>query len=354
MKAYKALLHQQSYQKAKDYQEALRQQKQTAGNYLAKKLNDIDLSALSTEQFLEKLVQTKKPQIFAESDVEGNGSDWNQTELSILGDIGMAVPVQIYDNGRHSMPKIHPIPFEGMLLYTAGALLRSSYGKPADWAELVEADSKTINKIGYYQLYERRLLPLLHYADSIAKGKGKKALITIPGLGCGQFAGIFKGRLGKELQQALIQILEQHGAQLPNIQAIYYDPYQECQNETFEINNIGLLVRPLTAGNHEKSQLSVPKSFNEEQYDFSACFLFSFVAWDHVSWPGNDFYVGARATDDGVKAAATSSMFSMTGIEGAYSEKGYHYKPPMEFRNWNEVIIKNKIQLNIVDNLIII
>ena len=36
--------------------------------------------------------------------------------------------------------------------------------------------------------------------------------------------------------------------------------------------------------------------------------LFSVVAWDHVSWPGNDFYAGQRKTDDGVKAAATTAM----------------------------------------------
>ena len=32
------------------------------------------------------------------------------------------------------------------------------------------------------------------------------------------------------------------------------------------------------------------------------------MAWDYVSWPGNDFYGDLRNTDDGVKAAATNSM----------------------------------------------
>ena len=52
--------------------------------------------------------------------------------------------------------------------------------------------------------------------------------------------------------------------------------------------------------------------------DFSGCILFSIVAWDHVSWPGNDYFGGSRSTDDGVKAAATDSMAVLTGIEGHY------------------------------------
>ena len=67
------------------------------------------------------------------------------------------------------------------------------------------------------------------------------------------------------------------------------------------------------------------------------------VAWDHVSWPGNDYWIGAasslaicdaftrgmhmmltmigpvrpgkRCTDDGVKAAATDTMRALTGVE---------------------------------------
>jgi hypothetical protein len=95
----------------------------------------------------------------------------------------------------------------------------------------------------------------------------------------------------------------------------------------------------LTApGNGAKSQLCRPAAYAEEGDDFAACSLFSIVAWDHVSWPGNDFYTGARATDDGVKAAATSSMSVLTGVEGIYDPAGGKYQPPKPYRNWNEVV----------------
>ena len=355
MKTYKVLLHPATYSKASTYLEELKTQKEESGFYLYKKLNGISLKNLSVEVFLEKLFQTKKPQIFAESTVSGNGSDWNQKELSILGDIGFAVPVTIFDNGRHQYPKLHLDPFEGMLLFTPGALLRSNgKSKPADWAEVVDEGARNINFDGFYKLYERRLLPLLLYANSIVEAKGKKALITIPGLGCGQFAGIFKGTLGDQLKKVLIKILEMHGEKLGNISAIYYDPYQECTNETFVINNISLLVRPLVQGNENKSQLSSPVTFNENGVDFSDCFLFSFVAWDHVSWPGNDFYVGSRATDDGVKAAATSSMQSITGIKGEYSTEKFAYYPPSKFHSWNGVVLNQKVELEVTENLLIL
>jgi hypothetical protein len=47
-----------------------------------------------------------------------------------------------------------------------------------------------------------------------------------------------------------------------------------------------------------------------EGFDLN-CDLFSFVAW-----PGNDFYGGARSTDDGVKTAASKAMAVMTGSRG--------------------------------------
>ena len=66
--------------------------------------------------------------------------------------------------------------------------------------------------------------------------------------------------------------------------------------------------------------------------------LHSIVAWDHVSWPGNDFYVGTRATDDGVKAAATSSMSVLTGVAGEYDAACGKHQPPPPYSNWAEVV----------------
>jgi len=343
-------MHKKTIQKAKSYRNALETKKSTAGRYLENCLEGKDISRLGIAEFVEQLVRTKRPQIFAESAVYGDGSDWTQLELSILGDISISVPVTVYDNGRHSFPKVHADPFPATLVYTPGALLRNDQGKtPADWEEVTingQIDSKA-----YYILYERRLLPVFLYVDSMLDGQ---AIITIPGIGCGQFAGKFRGQLGAELRKTLIKFLENHGSHFPNIRAVYYDPYQECDNERLEIGHISFFIRPLTKGNMGKSQLCKPREFEESGDNFSDCELVSLVAWDHVSWPGNDFYIGSRATDDGVKAAATNSMGVMTGIEGSYNKHTNSYNPPGEYRNWMELVLKERTQIHVKDNLVVL
>jgi len=342
MKNYQFLIHEETVRKAADYLEKIRNGGKT-GRLLHEKLADLPLDRFAVDQLIEKLLQTKKPQIFAESAVRGDGSDWNQTELSILGDISAAVPVQVFDNGIHSGPDIHDPPFNAVLLFTPGALLA---GCACDKTEIAPAGR--IDSEAYYQLYRRRLLPVLGWADKTAGEKGRKAFITIPGLGCGMFAGPFKGLLDAELDKALRRLLSEHGNEFKNIRAICYGTYDALENARESINQIIYLVRPFLKGNKTRSQLSRPGNFAEADDNFSDCILMSIVAWDHVSWPGNDFYIGSRATDDGVKAAATSSMFSMTGIEGKYDRESFSYKPLPAFRTWSEVVKKNALKLEFI------
>ena len=174
---------------------------------------------------------------------------------------------------------------------------------------------------------------------------GKPALVTVPGLGCGQFAGPFAGKLGAALQAVLEKFLTLHGASFPNLKAVYFDPFNECSNSRQEIHGISLMTRPLLQGNAAKSQLCAPPAYAEEGDDFSACQLFSIVAWDHVSWPGNDFFGGSRCTDDGVKAAATDSMAVLTGVAGHYDPKRGAYLPPSPYQSWEAVVRKNQLRL---------
>jgi hypothetical protein len=359
MQNYQVLIEKQTFGKIESYLQALKSD-DNAGHYLSNKLKDRDISQLTKIDLLELLISTKRPQIFAESEIYGDGTDWNQTELSILGDISIATPVTIYDNGRHRNPEVHQQPFSGTLIFTPGALLRNGYNlTPADWNEIVivggasPMENREINRQAYYQLYERRLLPGFLYANEVAKSRDKMALITIPGLGCGQFAGIFRGQLGSMLRDSLKTFLKTHGDKFTHIKVVYYDPYSECENERFEIDRISILIRPLTKGNNNKPQLCQPEIYAEENDDFTDYELFSFVAWDHVSWPGNDFYINARMTDDGVKAAATNMMTVMTEIEGKYDALTYRYLPPVEYSNWGEVVLKNKLQIEVQKNLLI-
>ena len=346
---YKTVLSQASYQRARSYLEML-QVGGKPGRFFQEKLAELDLALLTVESFLEQLVRTKKPQIFAESAVVGDGSDWNLMELGLLGDISIAAPVTFFDNGRHTHPDVHQPPFTGWLLFVAGALLRNGRSHtPAYWQEIV--NNGQIDEDAYFRLYERRLLPGFLFINEQMQQQGKQALITVPGLGCGMFSGPFQGELGEILKRMLLAFLRKHAAKFSHIRAVYYDPYNECQNERYEIGNMSFMVRPLTHGNQHKPQLCHPTTYAESGDDFSSCELVSVVAWDHVSWPGNDFYVGSRATDDGVKGAATDVTAVLTGISGTYNPQTYQYEPPAKYHNWNEVIQQNNIELAVLAKL---
>jgi hypothetical protein len=249
--------------------------------------------------------------------------------------------------------KFIKFPFSATLLYVPCALLKNCNGNiPPDLDKVTIDGQIDYNK--YYKLYEKRLLPPFIYSNTVAATKYKKAFITVPDFGCGQFAGKFKGQLGSLLKDALKDFLEKHGKRFSQIQAVYYDPYSECDNERFEINGISFLVRPFTKGNENKPQLCKPQIYEEYQDDFRDCSLFSLVAWDHVSWPGNDFYIGIRSKDSGIKAAATNLMEVVTGVKGYYYVNNNTYKPEERYVCWNTVVMQNEIKLQVKDNLMVV
>lgn len=97
---YQILLRRTSLSSLEAYQQELSGGKKP-GNFLANELAGRDIDNLSITQFLELLINTKRPRIYAESEVRGNGADWNFDELRLMGDISVAVPVTVFDNGLH-------------------------------------------------------------------------------------------------------------------------------------------------------------------------------------------------------------------------------------------------------------
>lgn len=344
MQGYKVLIPKATYYRAETYLNQLRKGRGQLGKLLDDALRNVELKKLSSACFLRELCNSKKTQIFAESQVFGDGQDWTLPELQLLGDISIAAQVMIFDDGQHESPIIHPLPLEGTLIFTCGALLRNDCGNvPADWSEVV--NNNQLNIENYYQLYKQRLLPVFEYINQTAT-QIVPALVTVPGIGCGQFAGIFGGIISSKFQAVLRRLLFEYGKQWSNIQALYFDPYNECECSYESIHDIAFITQPFTkAGTLACAQLSHPASFKIKDQDLSHCQLFSLVAWDHVSWPGNDFYLGHRTTDDGVKSAATNAMMIFTGVEGAYCRSSNKYLPPTPYENWKEVVVKNKLKL---------
>lgn len=325
---YDIILSQATLQSINAYKNALSLNTIKPGAYLKHQLDNdrVDLNEISNEQFIELLLWTKKPIIFAEIETRGDGTDWNKEELKILGDLSVAMQVKIYDNGvwYTNDPKFieYAEPINGTLLYVPGPLLDSS-SMPRTTPDLQEIlELNRIDQSKYNQLIDRRLTPVFHYINKSAAKQNVRAIVTIPGIGCGAFAGSFRGKMGKHLNLALQNILTEHSKSFENIACIRYDPHSECLNEERVFENVKYRVRP-SVMNGGKSLLCKPIEYQEPGDNFVDCQLFKMVAWDHVSFPGNDFFGGSRSTDDGVSAAATNSMQIITGVEGKYERGKY-------------------------------
>ena len=358
---YDIVMSERTLENINMYKDSLISGEEQPGKFLREKLEETgkSLEDLSTAEFIEVILSTKKPKFFAESAIQGGGRDWNNTELAILGDINVTVPVQVYDNGiwHPADPNFaaHANPLDGELLFTPGALLKSGAqfsGQTPDLAEVTK--NGKIDQEAYNALVERRLLPLLVHANEKAGLEGKPALITLPGVGAGEFAGKFKGEMGQHLNIAMQAMLEKHSGNLGNIAAIHYDSFGECQNEQRNYGNIKYRVRPKLQGNQDKTQLSDPTAYQEQGDDFSKCKLYKVVAWDHVSLPGNDFFIGSRHTDDGVAAAATNSMEGITGVKGHYDKATGKYLPPKGYKTWEEVANAQGVHLKVQNNIKIV
>lgn len=138
-------------EKLNRYWERVQKGQSRAGQRLQAIINQDQKWLANVEDFLKALLRTKVPRIFAESEVSGDGSDWNQEELSILGDVSVLTQVTIFDDGRHTSPKVHEKPFYGFFMFVPGALLQSITNQPADWAEVVQDNAILFEK--YLQLY---------------------------------------------------------------------------------------------------------------------------------------------------------------------------------------------------------
>ncbi len=349
-KPLKAIVPAETFVKAEKLLDSIISGRSNLGCHAKLALGEADIKCFEPIDLVRVLFDTRQPTIFAEKSVAGDGSDWTLDELSILGDISIAAKVKIFDNGAHCDPLVHSQPFHGTLIFTAGALLDNGFGlMPADWQEVVR-DGSSISQAGLLQLYRRRLVPVFTYINACSKEQ--QALVTMPGIGCGMFSGRFHGSVGRHLEEILLQLLRDHGKSWPNIDTVYFDPYKEWSNRLEVVNNILFNVKPSgILGNEPLPQLCRPVSYLLDEACLHRRQLFSIVAWDHVSWPGNDFYSGWRGTDDGVKAAATDVMLSTTGVKGFYCTGSNCYLPPVPFATWGELIESSFGRIRLLDRI---
>ena len=255
-------------------------------------------SLRSEQHVIQALLDSKERLFFAE---QGQIAGWTFLEQRILGGINIAMRVHVFDDGTWSNPNLHTYPFDGTLLFCPGPLLARS----DCWDYKFIVHDGQVEHSNYAAVLEERILPLLLYVQKTAL---EPALVCLPGLGCGMFAGPFKGMISHLFIQTVRNILEKHQNRLTKIAMVYHYAYGPYESELRYEDNISETMR-FVQWRNGPSMLSRPSQIDPSFHDGTP--LYKFVAWDHFSWPGNDFFANSRQTDDGVSAAATSSMASL-------------------------------------------
>ena len=338
---YKITLHEESFKKLQDYKAKLEKKELSPGKRLKDILGEKNISEMSDQEFLEAIVNTKIPRHFAEE--LGALDPWNKEEFSILGDTIISFPdAKVYDDGawRAYEAKIHTSEFTAGIFVIPGALLANGQDeKNADFQEVTRKKAENpseyeIDEDKYVAMMKRRILPSLLQANADAKINGKKAVISIPGIGCGFFADKtnhrdWPAKAGEALRRAITEMITDHKDKLQNIETVFIDAPGGPNNITKQdIKGIKLFTHDGNIG--RIPQLTEPSEFMKKlglSGDGKKLKLYKFIGGDHLSWPGNDQMAGSRDSDEGVTGAATNIIKLITGVEGAYDSATKKYNP---------------------------
>ncbi|MES2212879.1 MAG: hypothetical protein V4490_07055, partial [Pseudomonadota bacterium] len=369
---------------------------------------------------IQALVNSKATTVFAEDawNQKTNAKEkWTAKELSLLARIGCHIPVTIYDDGAWdrnasgghlaNTTHVHPTPFQGHLLFISGPLLKrldyranrplvgpdTEQNSPPDRCAVIKEVNghRVIHQELYNQMIEARLLPMLQRANALSN-PNNKAIVSLPGIGCGVFSGEFARETKDSLCIAVSAMLEKHIARLPNIRAVVLDTYDSMPTldagfsapkpSGDRVKTIGHLAYAVCATRGRgRCQLSSPEKFAQDLGLGTDNFtLFGGVAGDPVALPTNDYLQGnTRNTVDGSVGASTSACSSLTGIAGQYVGRQYSYTeimpgvgswdydpnapttalshqyfPPDGYNDWEAVYQRNNCSLHATPNNIFI
>lgn len=349
----------------KEYLQAIKQDNKIIGINLQRYLRrhqEIDINTLNVEEqkdldtLYQAILRSKEPIIFAEN-VTPEDKRFSAQESEILGYTACITEVNAYDNGAYpkSTSKIkietYKETVKQFLIHVSAPILQKGY---ADYGKIVGENNAIVDE-NYYKQIKRILLPALVEQNAICADLGKKAIIAMPGLGCGCFAGDFNGALAPYLNKAIKRLLKEHGNELPNIYGIYLDTFNECEEEYEKINGIHYVVEPSGAQKSNTNGYIAPLATAEKRVEFfkkldNKCTLeakdlicVSIIAGDKLSEPGTDAVAGSKCTNEGVVGGATDLMGIHAFVKGAYDSSTNIYRSTSETeQGYGEHFVENR------------
>jgi hypothetical protein len=322
------------------YLDDLKNEQASPGTHLGKILENQDLTTMTPAQLIRCILNTKQPKAFAEEVLKSKDSRskscYTDLELRILARIGTVTPTYVRNDGGHyNSFKNHDTELPCYMGVVSAPLFTQDGGSLDD--ALLEHAHK-INIDLYNQEIEQRLLPVLIQMNQQAESNGDLLSVTIPGLGCGLFAGPLSGKseIFTSLQNALKQLLEKHGSQLGNIKEIYFDTFamifdQPTSTKIYEIDFV-CVSSSNTSYSTRRQLAKAPEKLT----------LATIVAGDLLSWVGNDMWVDSRATDEGVKCGSSLALVQIACAHGIdfhqfqYNETLGKYEPA-NHEGWNNL-----------------
>ncbi|MES2211587.1 MAG: hypothetical protein V4490_00355 [Pseudomonadota bacterium] len=393
---YSWIMNEQTVEKIEQYKKKLSEERErvpkqclpSAGVYLTQYLEGKDIGGMPLVDNIQSIVDIKQLHVSAEDGWRHTyryGMNlkhmFSEDEIILLGMISCDVPVTVFDNGKYSAQfklsdqVCHPEPFRGHVLYVPAPLLKASgIGEaPPDRASVVSFghEGAEINQSAYTQMIEERLLPVLRRTNA-ESSEVNKAIVQLPVLGSGQFAGEFAGkRIINSFFTALSSVLERHAKSLPNISAVVLDTYDTLPDldDSFTVENgsgdhkkqIHDITYSVCATVGNRPKLSKPSRYVEDLGLSDGSYtLFTIASSSPLACPNSQYWKGDRFTDESTVGASTDACRALTQVEGIYKDETvvhtahgrgtitwneFRYCPPEGYKTWGKLCEENDIRL---------
>lgn len=291
-----------------------------------------------TDELLDLIVKTKGLQSiekkYAETQSNYDGGNFNQQEFEILSRINTFIEGnEAYDNGAKEpgAPYDKPMPID--LFITNGMVLKG-VANTVDFQEISKCKAEKEKTYFIKNNLVERLLPGFLYANNKAIKSGQKTVITIPGIGCGEFAGEYKKFAYKALQAAIAEILEKNPNLENGIESVIFDTWVKTPKITKhqninDVNFFTLASQDSKTKNYginsptEKLYELIKESFEDAIEVPKNCSRTGFVAGDQYQTPlCADFKLqNARAvTNEGWVGSSNNGAILALGINPEYIE----------------------------------
>lgn len=287
-----------------DYKQALVSQDILPGIALKELLNENDekdipdfIDSLTTLGFINLLLNLKVPNGSARISLAApRQSEYNISELNILARIGTVIYTHVHNDGKQGQFTSYETPVPCIMGFVSAPLFDMNGLAPAN-KDLVSKINgmNQINSNNYMQEMEHRILPVLIKMNDEALMRGKKLSITIPGLGCGNFAGCYSmfrrdnDNITAQLDHALKDMLIKHAHILKCIINIQVDGLQYegrlPHSTEMKIEHIGYKFVADAKSTNSRAPLKLARDHSDEDV-----MLGTIVEGDLLSWMGNGMW----------------------------------------------------------------